>query len=119
MPSILLPKLGLGDFGGDEVEYLNQQRALEHRTAVVKLNGVQQDIVERKKYALCFFVLACAWVCVIGTILLLQGFGSFWWGCMPFKLSDSVLLTAMGTTTANILGILLVVAKYLFKSNGE
>lgn len=51
---------------------------------------------------------------VITLLLLLQGFGSFWWGRMPFRLETSVLLAAIGATTVNVLGLLYVVAHYLF-----
>ena len=37
---------------------------------------------------------------------------------MPFKLSDIVVLAAIGSTTVNVLGILFVVAKYLFQAVG-
>lgn len=65
---------------------------------------------ERKRYARSFFKLTCLWVAVIVSLLLFQGFG----GLIPFKLSDAVLLAAIGTTTVNIIGILYVVANYLF-----
>jgi hypothetical protein len=84
----------------------------EHTRAI--LRGLKQDIDERKKYARCFFVLACFWLAAITVLLVLQGFGSFWFGLMPFKLSESVLLAVIGSTTVNVLGILYVVANYLF-----
>ncbi len=84
----------------------------EHARAV--LRGVTQDIDERKKYARRFFILACFWLVAITVLLVLQGFGSFWFGLMPFKLADTVLLAVIGSTTVNVLGILYVVANYLF-----
>jgi hypothetical protein len=84
----------------------------EHARAI--LRGVKQDIEERKKYAKCFFILACFWLAAITVLLLLQGFGSFWFGLMPFKVADTVLLAVIGSTTVNVLGILYVVANYLF-----
>lgn len=84
----------------------------EHARAV--LRGVKQDIDERKKYAKRFFILACFWLVAITVLLVLQGFGSFWFGLMPFKLADTVLLAVIGSTTVNVLGILYVVANYLF-----
>jgi|SRR5579859_5764362 len=84
----------------------------EHARAI--LRGVKQDIEERKKYARRFFILACFWLAAITVLLVLQGFGSFWFGLMPFKLADTVLLAVIGSTTVNVLGILYVVANYLF-----
>jgi len=47
----------------------------------------------------------------VTVLLLLQGFGLRSW---EFKLSDTVMLAVIGSTTVNILGILYVVANYLF-----
>jgi hypothetical protein len=82
------------------------------------LESYRQDTGERKRYAGHFFVLSCIWVGVIVAILLLQGFGSFWFGKMPFKLSEPVVLAVIGSTTLNILGILYIVANYLFPKKG-
>jgi len=82
------------------------------------LDSYQQDTEERKKYALAFFILSCVWIAVITMILLLQGFGSFWFGKLPFKLSEPVILATIGSTTVNIIGILFVVANYLFPKRG-
>jgi hypothetical protein len=93
---------------------LQEEDDLEKEHAKANLKGLKQDIDERKKYAKCFFVLACFWLVAITGLLLLQGFGSFWFGLMPFKLADTVLLAVIGSTTVNVLGILYVVATYLF-----
>lgn len=71
--------------------------------------GLRQDIAERKKYALGMFILSCFWILAIYTILILAGFRIH-----GFALSDSVLLGAIGGTTANILGMFFIVARYLF-----
>jgi len=84
---------------------------LDHRRQEVQIEGDLQDIKERKKYAVRFYCLACVWVSIIAALLLCEGFGSI----IHFSLPDSVLLAAIGSTTANILGILYVVATYLFK----
>jgi hypothetical protein len=92
----------------EEEEDLNreQQRAL--------IRGLLQDIQERKKYATYFFFFACCWLAIIAGIVLLDGFGSFWFGKFPFRLSERVVLAMIGSTTVNVLGILYVVANYLF-----
>jgi len=76
------------------------------------LSSQKQDREERKRYAAHFFKLACSWVMVISALLVLQGFHGY--GAWEFHLSDPVTLSAIGATTINILGILYVVAKYLF-----
>ena len=37
---------------------------------------------------------------------------------MPFMLSENIMLAAIGSTTVNVLGILYVVANYLFPKRG-
>ena len=86
-----------------EVEFFAQSRSS------ILLQGLGQDIAERKIYAKYFFRLACSWLFIITLILLLQGLG-LW----NFKLQDNVVLALIGSTTVNILGILYVVANYLF-----
>jgi len=93
----------------DSLTQLERVDLEDRRTEVV---GKKQDIKERKKYALLFFGLGCAWMTAITGMLLLQGFGLVYHA--TFKLSDTVLLAAIGSTTVNVLGIVYVVANYLF-----
>lgn len=80
----------------------------EHKA---KVRGVIQDIGERKKYAICIFVLVAVWLALMGSIILLQGFTIY-----RFTLSENVLIAVVTTTTAGVVGLLLVVVKYLFPS---
>lgn len=79
-----------------------------------EIRSFSQDIDARKLYAKLFFAMACTWLVMITAIVLLQGFGSFWFGMFPFRLSEPIVLAVVGTTTVNVLGILYVVANYLF-----
>ena len=72
--------------------------------------GLRQDIAERKRYARRTFWLCCSWIIAIYVILILQGFGH----AMHFAFSEHVILAAIGSTTANIIGVFLIVARYLF-----
>jgi hypothetical protein len=109
---IQAPVMGVsGEPDADTAKELdNQQREAE-------IHGLKQDIDERKKYASRFFWLSCGWLLVITTILMLQGFGSIWFWRVPFKLPENVLLAVIGSTT--VLGILYVVANYLFPKRGK
>jgi len=80
---------------------LNQQ--LKH-----EVKQLEQNIAERKRYAFRIFCLICSWLGATGVLVFLIGFGLM-------KLSDSVIITIVTTTTANVLGIMYFVAKYLFK----
>ena len=83
-------------------------RRLKHENKQLK-----QDRRERRRYARQFFYLACSWVLFLATLLVFQGFQAYS-SISPFLLSDNVLIAVMGSTTVNVLGILYVVATYLF-----
>lgn len=90
-----------------------QQEEENHIKAIQKLQyiSIRQDIGERKRYANRIFVLIVWWLIGIGVLLLIQGFGlkfNF------FQLSDKIMVTLVGGTTINILGIFIVVVNYLF-----
>ncbi len=71
---------------------------------------LEQDITERKKYANRSFWLVVGWILAILAVVGLQGFSDK----TGFSISDNVLMTLIGGTTINILGIFIVVANYLF-----
>jgi hypothetical protein len=96
---------------------IKEEKDLERVRYGAQTEGQKQDIKERKKYALLFFYLSCAWLVAIMAIIMLQGFG--WFCKAPFKLSDSIVLTMIGSTTVNVLGILYIVAKYLFPNRSS
>ncbi|MGA2147987.1 MAG: hypothetical protein ABSH49_23825 [Bryobacteraceae bacterium] len=119
---------GLTEVAGADVNKEPDSNTLKEKEDLEKVRygaqteGQKQDIKERKKYAQLFFYLSCAWLVAIVAILMLQGFGSQGFGSFwktPFKLSDSIVLAMIGSTTANVLGILYIVAKYLFPNRGS
>lgn len=89
----------------DELEDLDRsaKRAL--------VEGFRQDTRERKKYAKNIYRLTVGWLGLMGAIVIAQGFG-----IDDFHLDNSVLISLVTTTTAGIVGLLLVVVKYLFRS---
>ena len=67
-----------------------------------------QDRGQRKGFAISVFALVSLYLAAVLTILFIQGFSK------SFYLSDSVLITLLGTTTANVISILVIVVTYLF-----
>lgn len=111
-------KLGLDSISAPEnvSEIPDSQTQLESKTLeseelkarVAKLN---QDIKLRKKYSGKLYWLISIWLIAIFVLLLLQGF----LGIMGyFNLSDKVLITIIGGTTINVLGLFAIVANYIF-----
>jgi hypothetical protein len=90
----------------DDCTTLEQLDILKRREEV---RSHVQDREERKEHAHNIFVLTCSWVCAIYLLLLFQGFQY-----SGFRLSDSVMLAAIGSTTANIVGVFIIVVRYIF-----
>jgi membrane glycosyltransferase len=71
----------------------------------------RSDQKDRKIYSERVFLLAINWIVVVIAILLIDGcvqMGGF------FEISDSVMITLIGATTATVLGLFAFVMKYLF-----
>jgi hypothetical protein len=91
---------------------LDQERsAFDNAEREENLAGIQQDREERKKYAKHYYNLVRCWVWAILALVLLQGVLA---ACRLEFLSDAVLMTLLGTTTATIISIVLIVVTYLF-----
>ena len=74
-----------------------------------KLDGLIQDREERKRYANLSFTLIATWLILVLAIFVSTGQGNL-------KYSDSVLITLLTTTTANVIAIFHFVMKYLFQT---
>ncbi len=67
---------------------------------------------QRRTYANRIFTLCCGWVCAIFVLLMFSGFGHY--QHFHFSLSDRVILAAIGSTTINIIGVFLIVVRFIF-----
>lgn len=67
-----------------------------------------QDIAMRKEYAGLIFRFVCYYMVFVLILLFLSGTPS------SFKMSDSVLITLLGTTTATVISLFAIVVNYLF-----
>jgi hypothetical protein len=84
---------------------------LENDKLGAEVETLQQDREERKKYAHRVFILMAAWLAAMIVLVTLAGFKTSWYS---FSLSDAVILAMIGSTTASVIGIFLIVATYLF-----
>lgn len=92
-----------------DAETALEEGSVDDARGLAELQSFIQDTGERKAHAKKIFYLTCAWVTGIYVLLLLDGFG--WW---RFHLPDPIMLAAIGSTTANIIGVFLIVARYFF-----
>ena len=70
--------------------------------------GDDQDRIQRKEFADKIFDFVRNYMLFVCIVLFLKGITS------QFYLSDTVIVTLLGTTTANVIGILIIVVTYLF-----
>lgn len=104
-----------GDVGKayDSVEeQLKNERLREAQLRNAALEGENQgdsqDRDQRKAFAERIFSFVCYYMFFVFLILFLCGSQG------RFHLSDTVLVTLLGTTTANVIGLFVIVVKYLF-----
>jgi phosphoglycerol transferase MdoB-like AlkP superfamily enzyme len=74
--------------------------------------GLQQDIAERKKYAHLIYWLTVAWLIGLAVIVLLHGWRTFTY----FDISERIILALITSATIEVVGLFVIVAKYLFPS---
>ncbi len=93
-----------------EGERLHREaRETENRLQKEKLKSQRQDRKQRKKFSFMIFYFLCAYLVTVFLILFLSGLGR-----LSFELADGVLITLLSTTTVNMIGIFILVVKYLF-----
>jgi hypothetical protein len=99
----------------------------------VSLEGLSQNIRERKKYAEYIFWMVSVWLVMVILIVWLNGLGEVYcynfldpilrtgvkYISFNFQLSDAVLIALITTATVNITTFFLVVTKYLFPNTPE
>lgn len=72
----------------------------------------KQDREQRKQFSIWILGIVCVYLLIVLVLLYLTGFSLT-------ILSDTVLVALLTTTTANVIGLLVIVARYLFPRNGN
>ena len=80
----------------------------ENELKKLEIQSKAQDIEMRKEYANLTFKFVCYYMFFVFIILFLAGSPS------SFYVSDSVLITLLGTTTATVISLFAIVVNYLF-----
>ncbi|GGB08107.1 hypothetical protein [Puia dinghuensis] len=75
-----------------------------------QLNKLKGDNTARKTHNILIFIMVFFWLVAVISILILVGMGKL-------VLSDKVLITLLSTTSVNIIGLLVIVANYLFNKS--
>lgn len=86
-------------------------RKAELKKKELELESAGVNIVQRVKYAKHIFKLTVIWLLLVVVLLGFQGLHAF-----SFCLSDGVLIALISSTTVNVIGLLVIVIRYLFRS---
>lgn len=97
----------LGEYLAEAQEFEEDAEALRLEDRRELLKGRKQDRRERKRYAELVFRLVCWWLAGVMALVCAAGFETV-------HLEEAVLLAIVGSTTASVVAIFVVVAKYLF-----
>lgn len=92
----------------DDIELEISKVNLEHQRET--LEGKKQDRKQRGVFSVCIFGFVCLYIVAVLAIVVLCG-------ADVLSLDTTLLVTLLSSTTANVIGIFIIVAKYLFHSN--
>ena len=84
-----------------------EKSLVELRLRKEELEGKKQDRIQRKGYADKIFILLCVYLSAVMVLLYFNGL-------KLTTLEGSVLIAIVTTSAANVIGIFVLVAKYLF-----
>ena len=114
IPETAIERVNPADLSADLEAIRHQERITELERKVHALEVERVMLEQRKIYASRLFDLSGYWLLFIGAFLLMAG-----WGAL--KVADSVLIALITTTTANVLGLFYIVARWLFpnKNNSD
>ena len=114
------------DYGKDLTEYEEQfRRNVDEQTLKrlkIQIKELRANRQMRKEYANKLFIGSAAWLGVILLFVFFQGLKLRhdilgWNPPIGFELSERVMLAILVTTSLNIIGLFLVVVKWLFHPN--
>ncbi|TCD28633.1 hypothetical protein EZ456_04385 [Pedobacter psychrodurus] len=88
----------------------SEEDTYKNRFDDITLLNFTQNVSARKRYSHRIFLITTGWLISVITILVAVGLAKL-------KLSDSVLIALLGTTTINVLGFFVIVIQYLFNKD--
>jgi hypothetical protein len=115
LDSIQAEPAPLGDENAklEETWFNAESKRLELAKRRAELDSNIQDTKLRGQFTKRIFLLILGWLSVVLGIIIFQGF-KFTIFTHSFGLSNAVLLALIGSTTANVLGVFVIVVHYLF-----
>ena len=84
-----------------------EKKALELQLLKAQIQKFEDDNQSRREFSRSIFTVTVIWMFLV-LMIIVQCANSKW------HLSDSVLIALITTTTANVIGVFIIVANYLF-----
>ena len=98
----------------EDTKSIEAEISIRKELAEEELANLRQDREERRKYAKSTFYFLCVFTGIVLGIVILSGF--IYFNLSGFNLSDSVLITLITTSFSSVVGIFVLVMKYLFSN---
>jgi len=95
--------------GEPDLESRGENETIEREPQRAKLADLRQDTELRRDFSHKIFKLIVVWLIFVGLVILLEGFH-----VKGFNLGNAVMIALITTTTGSVIGIFLIVARYLF-----
>lgn len=92
--------------------FKNFTEYLQHEEFIIKKLDKQSERILREKNAKLAFQFSSIWAVFIAMVIILKGFGNWYWLC--FELSQTEFLFIIGTLTTSIFTFYTLVLRYLF-----
>ncbi len=89
---------------------VRERRSEETKKLRLKNRELNQNISERKRYADRIYWLVSACLIALYTLVLVQGWSIY----TDFRIPENVFIALITSATANVVGLFIVVVKYLF-----
>ena len=93
-------------------EELNEQKRVDARRKHLENKDYEQDIGLRKEFANKIFIFICIWCAFV---ILVMGFQGSAYSLDKVEWNNNVIITLLTTTFAQVLGLMIIVLKYLFQ----
>jgi len=98
--------------GASKTAQEEAREEVDHLLSLERLKQAQQVTKLRGKYAKKIYCLVVAWLAIVLAIFVACGFG---W----IALADSVLIALISGSTVQVIGLLVLVVRYLFPSTNN
>lgn len=101
----------------EEIAYETSPQDFKEDLMKAQVDNLRQDMELRRTYSDRLFQILLGWLVFVGGMVVGAGTNleiEILGTQVSFELSDTVLSVLLGTTTLNVIGLFLVVARYIF-----